>query len=160
MALSFALVVVVGGLFEYTIWSLGVMKKRLTQRRCFCTFLHLFPTILENFIPRSSRVRSPGHDRWPYFQSICGCAVATVFNGSIWNVREGITVSVSAKLSSRNFDSGNLRSGQFCDLIIIRQWENIQMPFPKVRLRSWLLSKCPLIRVIRGHMRLNYFVCL
>ena len=156
------MVVVVGGgiLFWTHNLVLGVIKKRLTQRRCFCTFLLLFPTILENFIPRSSRVRSPVHDRWSCFQSIYGCAVATVFNGSIWNVREGIAVSVSAKRSSRNFDSSNLRSGQFCDPVIVRQWENIQMPFPKVRLRSWLLSKCPLLRVIRGQMRLNYFVCL
>ena len=40
-----------------------------------------------------------------------------------------IKALVPTKRISRNFDFGDLRSGQFWDLTIIRQWGNVHMPF-------------------------------
>ena len=69
------------------------------------------------------------------------CAVTTVFKASIWDFQELIKASVHTKLTSRNFDLDDLRPGHFWDLNIIRQRENVQMPFsPKVRVRTCYLS--------------------
>ena len=60
-------------------------------------------------------------------------AVTTVFKVSILNFQKLIRASVPTKTYSRNFDFGDLRSGRFWDVAIIRQWENVQMLFlPKV----------------------------
>ena len=36
------------------------------------------------------------------------------------------TIKMSTKCISQNFDIGDLRSGQFCDLFILSQWEKIE----------------------------------
>ena len=45
---------------------------------------------------------------------------------STWNFQQLISVTVSIKCISGNFDIDNIRSGQFCDLSIISQWEKIE----------------------------------
>ena len=55
--------------------------------------------------------------------------MTTVFEVSIWNFQELIKALVPTKCISRNFDFGDLRSGQFWDFTIIRQWGNVHMPF-------------------------------
>ena len=48
----------------------------------------------------------------------------------------------TCEMCTSEFDFGDLRSGQFCDLTMIRQWENVQMPFiPKVRMVACCLSQ-------------------
>ena len=86
--------------------------------------------------------------------------------------RAQIFVMVSIKCISRNFDIGDLRSGQFCDLSIISQWEkkmkgasfarkplktlsNIEL---QVELTSWIGILRPVTprlvaKVISGHER-------
>ena len=56
---------------------------------------------------------------------------------------ELIRVSVvPTKHLSRNLDFGDLRSGQFCDLTIIGQLENVETSFPpKVRVGECYLSR-------------------
>ena len=55
------------------------------------------------------------------------------FKGSVSNFQELIRASVLTKRKPRNFDFGDMRSGQFCNFTIIRQCEDVQMPFiPKV----------------------------
>ena len=49
--------------------------------------------------------------------------MVTANDWSTWNFQQLIFVMVSMKLVSRNFDIGDLRSGQFCDLSITSQWE-------------------------------------
>ena len=49
--------------------------------------------------------------------------IATPKDRSPWNFQRLISLPVSMKRTSRNFDIGDLRSGQFCDLSIISQWE-------------------------------------
>ena len=67
-------------------------------------------------------------------QNICDFARATVVKNPTRNFQQLIGASASTKRTSWNFDFGDLRSGQFCDLAIIRQVENVQLFFiPKVR---------------------------
>ena len=63
--------------------------------------------------------------------------MTTVFKGSTNYFQDLIRSSVPIKPTSRNFDFGGLRSGQFSDQTIIRPWENVQTLFvPKVGERS------------------------
>ena len=71
------------------------------RRHLWHLFVHMFRTC-ENFRPRSLKVRSPGHVKWP--QSL--------------NFKRMISVTVSIRSLSRNFYIGDLRSGKFCDLSI------------------------------------------
>ena len=54
-------------------------------------------------------------------------AIATSTERSLWNFQRLIWVTVCIKCISRIFDICDLRSGQFCDLSIISQWEKIEM---------------------------------
>ena len=54
-------------------------------------------------------------------------AIATPTERSLWNFQRLIWVTVCIKCISRIFDICDLRSGQFCDLSIISQWEKIEM---------------------------------
>ena len=73
-------------------------------------------------------------------------AVTTVFKVSISNFQKLIRTSIPIKVYSRNFDFGDLRSGRFCDVAIIRQWENVQMLFlPKLRVGTCYSSQDVLI---------------
>ena len=49
--------------------------------------------------------------------------IATPNAQSHWNFQRLLQARVSIKCLSQNFDIGDLRSGQFCDLSIISQWE-------------------------------------
>ena len=53
--------------------------------------------------------------------------MATVRVGSVWNLQDSFRASVPTKCISRNFDSGDLRSGQCRDLPIISLWGNMKM---------------------------------
>ena len=87
-------------------------------------FIHQFRTLRENFGPRSSQVRLPGQVKWQYLHNLYDYAVTAVFKVLIWNFQELIRASVHTKRLSRNVHFGDLKSGQFWDLTIIRQWEN------------------------------------
>ena len=67
-------------------------------------------------VTRSRQVASPQKNIWMF-------VIATPNNRSPWNFQVLIFVLVSMKHISRNFDIGDLRSGQFCGLSIISQWE-------------------------------------
>ena len=55
--------------------------------------------------------------------------IATPTERSLWNFQRFIRVTVTTKGIPRNFDIGDPRSGQFCDLSIIRQWEKLKGAF-------------------------------
>ena len=56
-----------------------------------------------------------------------------------WNFQRLLQTTVSIKCISQNFDIGDLRSGQFCDLSIISQWEkNERRLFWKKTIRNTL----------------------
>ena len=132
--LTFALVVVMGEGAFLTIPP-GCSWTGKKRRHCALRFWHAFPYIncatLKKISPRSSQVRSPGQAKWSYLENIYDCVVTTVFKVSICNFQELIKASIPTKRLSRNFDFVDLRSGQFWDLTIISQWENIQMPFSR-----------------------------
>ena len=91
------------------------------ERRRFwhSQFIHLFRTLCENFRPRSLKVRSPGHDKWPHLRKFWMHLIATPNDRSPENVQPLISVNRNVKCISWNFDIGDLRSDQFCDLSII-----------------------------------------
>ena len=53
--------------------------------------------------------------------------MATVYVGSVWNLQECLVISVPIKSMPRNLYPGDLRSGQFRELPIIRLWGNMRM---------------------------------
>ena len=66
--------------------------------------------------------------------------MATVINGPTWNFQVLTGASVATKRISWKSAFGDLRSGQFCDLTMIRHRQNVLMPFiPKVRVGAYLL---------------------
>ena len=117
-----------GRQFDHTTWFLRIAEKR---RRCApflaYLFIHQFCTLPQNFSTRLSQVGSLGQVKWPYLRNIHDCAVTTVLMVSLWNFQL-INAPVPTKRISRNFDLGDLRSGQFWELTIIRQLDNVQMP--------------------------------
>ena len=101
------------------------------QRRSAPRFLR---TLSDIFSTPFLQILSPG-----YFRSghevgssgttsniVCDCAMATVVEWSIWNFQDIMRLSGPTKRISQNFFIDGLRSGQFCDLPIIRQWEKIK----------------------------------
>lgn len=74
------------------------------------------------------QVRSPEAVWWPYLRKVCNHARARVFDRSISSLQDLVRVPVCAICISRNFDIGDLRSGQFRDLPIISQWGKNQLP--------------------------------
>ena len=93
----------------------------------------------------NGQVRS-GHQSRSNDPKKCNCTVATIFKRSIWNFQELTRTSFPTKHISPNFVFGDQRSGQWCDLTFIRQWENVEMPFiPKIRLWACYLSRDILI---------------
>ena len=83
------------------------------------------PTGMSGQVTRSGQVTLP--------QNIYDCAMTTVFEVSIWNFLDLIKVPVPTKRTSRNFDFGDLRTGQFWDMTIIRQCEDVLMLFSESR---------------------------
>ena len=69
------------------------------------------------------RVRLSG----PISQKVCDATAATVFEQPIRNFQDIIRLSVATKRLSWIFFFGDLRSGQNCDLRIIRQLEISQI---------------------------------
>ena len=48
--------------------------------------------------------------------------------------------SIATKRISWIFDFGDLRSGQFCDLSILRQWEKYQIPHLRIRSGDFIIK--------------------
>ena len=70
--------------------------------------------------PRSLKVRSPGHVKWPHLRiSLNARHSYTDWPIVCRNIERLITISI--QFISRNFNIGDLRSGQFCDLSITSQ---------------------------------------
>ena len=91
----------------------------------------------ENFSPRSSQIRSPGQAKWPYDQKYLLLRHSFRFRGSICDSQKFIRASVPTKFMHQYFDCYDLRSGDFGDLIIMRQWEYVQIPLiPKVQVEG------------------------
>ena len=66
----------------------------------------------------------------------------TVSEGSEYNFQGLVRVSVPTKHICQNFGFGDLRSGQCCDLAIIQESENVEMPFiPKLRVGGCYISR-------------------
>ena len=99
-----------------------------------CLFCILSAYFLKISVQGHLMSRHQARSSDPTFENICDCAVTEVPKGSTWHFQELIRVSVPTTRLSRNFDINDLRSGPFSCHTIIRQWENVQMPFiPKVR---------------------------
>ena len=82
------------------------------------------------------KVRSPGHLEWLDVKSlfhIYRCARDAVDDRKFWNSVDGVRPQVPTICISRIFPIGDLRSGQFCDLAIVRQWEKNQIPHLRIR---------------------------
>ena len=95
----------------------------------FLTFpKRLLRNMSENFELIWPQVRSPEAVWWPYLRKVCNHARARVFDRSISSLQALVRVPVCAICISRNFDIGDLRSGQFRDLPIISQWGKNQLP--------------------------------
>ena len=118
-------------------------KTPFLTRAVFCIPSHnQFRTLPENFSTRSSQVRLPDQVKWPCLKKYLGFSRDYSFWDININVQELIRAAVPTTLISRNFDFGDLRSGQFCDFTIIRQWEMfICRFFPKVRVGTCYLSQ-------------------
>ena len=96
------------------------------RRHCAPPFLahliiHIFRICCKNFRPMSRKVRSPGHVKWPHFIKVWMLVKATPTERLHSNFKRWISIPVSMKHISRNFDFGYLRSGQFRDLSIINK---------------------------------------
>ena len=88
-----------------------------------------------------------------------------MFQGKLWNFQNMMSSSVPTKRISRIFDIGDLRSGHFCDLPIISQWEKKSTPlylhWPKhIRVELYRIGEVWTIRVkiciaypSKGHLR-------
>ena len=88
--------------------------------------MHLFHIYSENFRPRPRKVRSPGHVKGPHLIKSLNASQSY----TDWTIALKLSVIDTSysvwKCISHNFDIGDQRSGQFCDLSIISQWEKIQ----------------------------------
>ena len=98
---------------------------------------HTFP---ENFAPGSSQVRSPGQVKWPHFLKSLWCYSIYSLEQSIWNFLDIMRPSIATKRISRNFDFGDIRSGQFCDLPIMRQWKKNQIPHLRIKFGNFIMT--------------------
>ena len=81
-------------------------------------FIHSFHICSENFRPRSLKVRSPAHVKWPHLTKSLYVLKATPTEPSPWNVQRLIHVTISIKCLYQNLDISDLRSDQFCDFSI------------------------------------------
>ena len=127
--LTFALVGGVGH-FDHTTWLFANSRKTAARSAAVSgmpfhvsishPYIKFQPTIVSGQATRPGQVTLPKKSWLRRDYS---------FKISIWNFQELIKVSAPTKCISLNFDLGDLRSGQFWDLTIIRQWENVQTPF-------------------------------
>ena len=100
-------------------------QKTAAQRRRFGhTLSYIFSAYVVEIV-------DPGHARSGHHvtssdltsQKVWMLVKATPTEWLPWNFQRLISVPVSMKDISRNFYIGDLRSGQFCDLSIVSQWE-------------------------------------
>ena len=85
-------------------------------------------------ISAPGQVRS-GHQassRDPTSEKVRSRAKATVFVQSTSNVLMCVRGLIPTTCISRIFRIGDLRSGQFCDLPIISQWEKNHIPLKRI----------------------------
>ena len=73
----------------------------------------------------------PGHIRSPHHTSPPKIVILSLvlFISEVYNFGWYIRDSIKIIYSSKNFDIGDLRSGQFGDFSILRQWEKIELLF-------------------------------
>ena len=161
------------GHFDHTNCFFANSEK--TAARSGAVFLHTFLYI--NFAP-FQKISTQGHLRSGHQVR----SSAPTSKKYLWFRRDysfscinmklsGVDKGIPTKRISRNFDFGDPMSGQFWDLTIIRQWENVHMPlfrkyewqraiYVKIFLH-WatpddpyaVLTQWPLLQVIRGHTR-------
>ena len=135
------------GAFYFTTQS-GFSAKAVKRRGAASPFLaylsmHTFCIAPESFGPRSSQIWPPGQASEP--TSKYDCAVHTVFKRLTWNFQEFISASVGTKCISRNFDFGELRSGQFCDL---KQWEGSGKMLMKWEIKMYMKANKMCLHVL------------
>ena len=112
-----------GGL--YTPWDFSQICKKRNGGTPGRRFWHTFLYVLHMWrfqvpgCPRSGHQVTP----WPHFRKKVSMLV--IAGRSPWNFQRLVSVTVSIKCISRNFDIADL-PGQFYDLSIISQWEEIE----------------------------------
>ena len=114
-----------GGCWEHPLFFFQIARKQRPAASPFLVHLiiHLFRICCEAFRPRSHKDRSPGHAKWPHLMK----SLNTRQSYTDWMISLKLSViPVSIKCISPNFDIGDQRSGQFCDLSIKCQWEKIE----------------------------------
>ena len=94
--------------------------------------------------PQTLQVRSSGHVKWPHLRKVWILVIATPNDRSPWSFHRLISVALSIKYVSRNFDIGHPRSGQLCDVFIIcklfgENWKAPHLEAPEAFL-LWLLT--------------------
>ena len=102
------------------------------QCHCFCASFSLFRIFSACIVKTSAQYYSTsGHQARSsdlMFKNIHTCVPATLREGSISNSQRLIRVIIHTKFASRIFNIRDLRSGQFCNLTVISQWEKFQPP--------------------------------
>ena len=100
--------------FFQTVKNSGTQRRRFRHTLlCICS-----AHVVKKFGPRSRKFRSPGHVKWPHLIKVGMFVKATPTERLPWNFQRLLQVTVSIKCISQNFDVGDLRSGQFCDLYL------------------------------------------
>ena len=99
--------------------------------------LHILHIGCQNFSSRSSKVRSPGQVKWHNLRENSSTPPCYIFAISIdrsrWNLQGLLRLTGYKKCISRIFYIYDRRSGQFCDLPIISQWEKFHFIFVCVK---------------------------
>ena len=129
-----------GGGLKGTLWSFYCAIRNAWRYRAnfVVTFPKLSLRIFCQVLVRSCHCRA-GQMTLP--PQNCHFTLAKIFKWSIWNFHVLIRASVPTRSISQNFGFGDLGSVQCCDLTIIRQWQNVEMPFiPKLRVGACHLS--------------------
>ena len=125
----------------------GFQRWRKTEARSASfwayIFINYFRIMPENFVSRSSRVRSPGQVKWRYLQRSLWCYSSY----SCWSINMKLSAdiirpSVATKRTSSTSYFSYMRWGQFCSLPIIRQWVK---KIPPIRILSLIYPSYTLI---------------
>ena len=93
--------------------------------------LHQSPTFISRFQLCSINCYHHHHHHYYHHhftsEKVSTFVIAAPNDRSPWNFQRLVSVTVSIKYASRNFDIGDPRSGQICDLLILSQWEKIEI---------------------------------
>ena len=114
----------------------GKTAARSAAKFCMTIYLSILRVVCKWWPPtiQGQVTRSLGMTRCQVtFLHIYRCARAAVDDQTFWNSVDGVRAWVPTICISRIFPIGDLRSGQFCDLAIVRQWEKNQIPHLRIR---------------------------